>query len=193
MLAAVTLCMMAGTGLRSSFGVYIKPMEAEFGWGRGALSGVAAVSLLILGAVGPFVGRLADRWGPRRVVIVSLLLLGVGALGACRASGLAQIYLTIGLLMAVGAGGLSIATGSTVAARRIELTVSDAARALLGREGYDPSFGARPLKRTIQRLVQDPLSLKLLQREFVDGDAVTADAEGDAIVFKRTAPASTGS
>jgi MFS family permease len=119
-LAAVTLCMLAGTGLRSSFGVYIKPMEAEFGWGRGALSGVAAVSLLILGAVGPFVGRLADRWGPRRVVIVSLLLLGVGALGACRASGLAQIYLTIGLLMAVGAGGLSIATGSTVAARWFE-------------------------------------------------------------------------
>src|SRR4029434_5879444 len=63
-LAAVILCMMAGTGLRSSFGVYIKPMEAEFGWSRGALSGVAAVSLVILGAVGPFVGRLADRWGP---------------------------------------------------------------------------------------------------------------------------------
>ena len=112
--------MMAGTGLRSSFGVYIKPMEAEFGWGRGALSGVAAVSLLILGAVGPFVGRLADRWGPRRVVVFSLLLLGLGALGACRAQGLAQIYLTIGLLMAVGAGGLSIATGSTVAARWFE-------------------------------------------------------------------------
>jgi MFS family permease len=119
-LAAVTLCMMAGTGLRSSFGVYIKPLEAEFGWGRGALSGVAAVSLLILGAVGPFVGRLADRSGPRRVVVSSLLLLGAGALGAGRAQGLAQLYLTIGLLMAVGAGGLSIATGSTVAARWFE-------------------------------------------------------------------------
>jgi ATP-dependent Clp protease ATP-binding subunit ClpB len=76
-----------------------------------------------------------------------------------------------------------------LAARRIELTVTDAARALLGREGYDPTFGARPLKRTIQRLVQDPLSLKLLQREFIDGDALTADAEGGAIVFRRTAPA----
>jgi ATP-dependent Clp protease ATP-binding subunit ClpB len=76
-----------------------------------------------------------------------------------------------------------------LAARRIELTVTEAARALLGREGYDPTFGARPLKRTIQRLVQDPLSLKLLQREFADGDSLTADAEGDAIVFKRTAPA----
>jgi len=76
-----------------------------------------------------------------------------------------------------------------LAARRIELEVTDGARALLGREGYDPTFGARPLKRAIQRLVQDPLSLKLLQRELSDGDTVTVDAEGDAIVFKRAAPA----
>ena len=76
-----------------------------------------------------------------------------------------------------------------LAARRIELEVTDGARALLGREGYDPTFGARPLKRTIQRLIQDPLSLKLLQRELSDGDTVTVDAEGDAIVFKRAAPA----
>jgi predicted MFS family arabinose efflux permease len=119
-LAGVTVCMMAGTGLRSSFGVYIKPMEAEFGWGRGALSGAAAISLLLLGAVGPFVGRLADRWGARRVVVFSLVLLGVGALGASRAQSLSQIYLTIGILMAVGAGGLSMATGATVAARWFE-------------------------------------------------------------------------
>src|SRR2546426_492529 len=57
-LGAVTLCMMAGSGLRSVFGVYIKPMEAEFGWGRGALSGAAAISLLLLGAAGPVVGQL---------------------------------------------------------------------------------------------------------------------------------------
>jgi ATP-dependent Clp protease ATP-binding subunit ClpB len=74
-----------------------------------------------------------------------------------------------------------------LAARRIELEVTDAARNLLGREGYDPTFGARPLKRTIQRLVQDPLSLKLLQREVNDGDTVTVDADGDAIVLKPTA------
>jgi ATP-dependent Clp protease ATP-binding subunit ClpB len=76
-----------------------------------------------------------------------------------------------------------------LAARRIELEVTDGARALLGREGYDPTFGARPLKRTIQRLVQDPLSMKLLQRELADGDTITVDAEGDAIVFRRAAPA----
>ena len=59
--------------------------------------------------------------------------------------------------------------------RRIHLEVTDAAKALLGREGYDPTFGARPLKRTIQRLVQDPLALKLLEREFVEGDTVVVD------------------
>jgi ATP-dependent Clp protease ATP-binding subunit ClpB len=74
-------------------------------------------------------------------------------------------------------------------ARRIELEVTDAARTLLGREGYDATFGARPLKRTIQRMVQDPLALKLLERELADGDHITADAEGDTIVFRRTAPA----
>jgi len=76
-----------------------------------------------------------------------------------------------------------------LAARRIALEVTDAARALLGREGYDPTFGARPLKRTIQRLVQDPLALRLLEHEFAEGDTVTVDAEGDALTFRRTAAA----
>jgi ATP-dependent Clp protease ATP-binding subunit ClpB len=78
-----------------------------------------------------------------------------------------------------------------LAARRIELEVTDAARNVLGREGYDPTFGARPLKRTIQRLVQDPLSLKLLQRELNDGDTITVDAEGDAIVLRPKVAAAT--
>jgi ATP-dependent Clp protease ATP-binding subunit ClpB len=69
--------------------------------------------------------------------------------------------------------------------RRIHLEVTDAAKALLAREGYDPTFGARPLKRTIQRLVQDPLALKLLEREFADGDTVVVDVEGDQIVFRK--------
>jgi ATP-dependent Clp protease ATP-binding subunit ClpB len=69
--------------------------------------------------------------------------------------------------------------------RRIHLEVTEAAKALLAREGYDPTFGARPLKRTIQRLVQDPLALRLLEREFVEGDTVTVDVEGDQVVFRK--------
>ena len=66
-----------------------------------------------------------------------------------------------------------------LADKRIELEITDAAKAVLAREGYDPTFGARPLKRTIQRLVQDPLALKLLEGEFSEGDTVTVDAEGE--------------
>src|SRR5438309_2073475 len=74
-------------------------------------------------------------------------------------------------------------------AKRIQLEATDAAKALLGREGYDPTFGARPLKRTIQRLVQDPLALRLLENESVEGDTVVVDAEGDTITFRRAVTA----
>jgi len=119
-LGALTLCMMASTGLRAVFGVYIKPMEAEFGWTRGALSGAAAVSLLLLGAVGPWVGRLADVWGPRRVIVLSLFLLGIGSIGSAFVQQLSHIYLTAGVLMALGAGGVAMTTGSTVVSRWFE-------------------------------------------------------------------------
>src|SRR5438046_2052866 len=74
-------------------------------------------------------------------------------------------------------------------AKRIQLEVTDAAKALLGREGYDPTFGARPLKRTIQRLVQDPLGLRLPEHEVSEGDTVVVDAEGDALTLTRAATA----
>ncbi len=76
-----------------------------------------------------------------------------------------------------------------LADRRIALEVTPAAEALLAREGFDPTYGARPLKRTIQKMVQDPLAMSLLEGEFTEGDAVVADADGDEIVFrKRPAP-----
>jgi ATP-dependent Clp protease ATP-binding subunit ClpB len=76
-----------------------------------------------------------------------------------------------------------------LAERRIELEVTDAAKEVLGREGYDPTFGARPLKRTIQRLVQDPLALRILEGEFKEGDVIVVDADGDALTFRREARA----
>src|SRR5437899_10548830 len=112
--------MMAGSGLRSVFGVYIKPMGAEFGWSRGALSGAAAISLLLLGAAGPAVGWSADGYGPRGFIVASFLMLGSGAIGPPVLQRLWHCAVTTGLLMAVGAGGLAITPGSTVAARWFE-------------------------------------------------------------------------
>ena len=116
-LGALTLCLLASTGIRAVFGVYIKPMEAEFGWSRGALSMAAALSLLLLGAVGPFAGRLADRWGPRRVIVFALVVLGIGSILSSFVTRLWHIYLTAGVLMAAGAGGAALSTGSAVVAR----------------------------------------------------------------------------
>src|SRR5688572_9552971 len=119
-LGALTLCLLASTGIRAVFGVYIKPMEAEFGWSRGALSMAAALSLLLLGAVGPLFGSLADRWGPRRVIVMALILLAHDSIASSFITKLWHIFLTAGVLMAVGAGGAAMSTGSAVVARWFE-------------------------------------------------------------------------
>jgi ATP-dependent Clp protease ATP-binding subunit ClpB len=79
------------------------------------------------------------------------------------------------------------AVRARLAARRVTLEVSDAAKDLLARDGYDPAYGARPLKRAISRLVVDPLARLLLTGEVKDGDAVTADAAKDGLTFRTTA------
>jgi ATP-dependent Clp protease ATP-binding subunit ClpC len=67
--------------------------------------------------------------------------------------------------------------------------LSDAARTWLAREGFDPAFGARPLQRALQKHVESPLSVKILQGEFSDGDTVLVDFEADqGVVFRRTKP-----
>ena len=70
--------------------------------------------------------------------------------------------------------------------RKISLTVTDAAGKLLIERGWDPVYGARPLKRAIQRLVQDPLAMLLLGGTFTDGDAVEVDIKGDQLTFAKT-------
>jgi ATP-dependent Clp protease ATP-binding subunit ClpB len=72
-----------------------------------------------------------------------------------------------------------------VSERGIEIELSDDARTLLGNLGYDPSFGARPLKRVIQRELVDKLALKLLEGEFGEGDLVKVDAEAGELRFAR--------
>src|SRR4029077_7721077 len=64
-----------------------------------------------------------------------------------------------------------------LAERHITLRLTDAARELLIREGYDPAYGARPLRRAIQRLIQDPLALRILDGEVVPGEQVLVDAD----------------
>jgi ATP-dependent Clp protease ATP-binding subunit ClpB len=76
-----------------------------------------------------------------------------------------------------------------VAARGIVLELTPAARELLGNLGYDPTYGARPLKRVIQKRLVDPLALALLEGDYREGDTVTADAVGGNIVLTSAASA----
>jgi ATP-dependent Clp protease ATP-binding subunit ClpA len=63
------------------------------------------------------------------------------------------------------------------------LQVTDAATDWLARTGYDPVYGARPLKRLIQKDIENPLSLEILKGNFSDGDTIKIDSEGDGLKF----------
>ena len=80
-----------------------------------------------------------------------------------------------------------------LADRKLTVTVTPAAREYLAVKGYDPAFGARPLKRLIQKEVQDALALKLLSGEIRDGDAVEIDHGPDGLEFRRTELVATSS
>ena len=78
------------------------------------------------------------------------------------------------------AGGLQ----RRLAERKLSVTLTDGARDYLANKGYDPAFGARPLKRLIQREIQDPLAMKLLSGEIHDGDTVEIDVGDGGLVFR---------
>jgi len=72
-----------------------------------------------------------------------------------------------------------------LAERGLGLELTDAAKELLAEVGWDPTYGARPLKRAIQRLVENPLALRLLEGEFEEGDTVRVDVENGELAFEK--------
>jgi ATP-dependent Clp protease ATP-binding subunit ClpB len=76
-----------------------------------------------------------------------------------------------------------------LAERGLGFEVTDAAKEQLVEAGWDPTYGARPLKRAIQRLVENPLALRLLEGDFAEGDTVRVDAQDDELVFTKAAAA----
>jgi ATP-dependent Clp protease ATP-binding subunit ClpB len=74
-----------------------------------------------------------------------------------------------------------------LAERGVELELTLAATELVAEAGWDPTYGARPLKRALQRLVENPLAVKLLEGEFADGDTILVDARDSDLVFEQAA------
>jgi len=78
-----------------------------------------------------------------------------------------------------------------LAERKLGLELTEAAKEAVAEAGWDPAYGARPLKRALQRLVENPLALKLLAGEFGEGDTVRVDARDGELVFEKRAPVAT--
>ncbi len=76
-----------------------------------------------------------------------------------------------------------------LADRKMILEITEKAKSFLVDKGYDPVYGARPLKRTIQKLIQDPLALKILEGEFGEGERITVDSDGSQLIFRHGGPA----
>ena len=75
-----------------------------------------------------------------------------------------------------------------LAERALSLELTDAAKETVAEAGWDPTYGARPLKRALQRLVENPLALRLLEGDFAEGDTVLVDAKDGELVFEKAAP-----
>jgi ATP-dependent Clp protease ATP-binding subunit ClpB len=72
-----------------------------------------------------------------------------------------------------------------LAQRHLTLEVTPDAKALIAAQGYDPVYGARPLKRVIQRLLQNPIALELLEGNFHEGDTIRVERDGESLRFQR--------
>jgi ATP-dependent Clp protease ATP-binding subunit ClpB len=73
-----------------------------------------------------------------------------------------------------------------LAERGIAIELTDAAKETLAEAGWDPTYGARPLKRALQRMVENPLAIRLLEGDFADGDSIRVDAQNGALVFQKS-------
>lgn len=104
--AFVTL--LVSSGVNMSFGVFLAPLTGEFGGSRAAVSLAATTNLIVFGAAQPFFGRMIDVFGPRRVVVVGLALMSLGALATSQATALWHLYLSYGVLGGMGFTGAGI-------------------------------------------------------------------------------------
>jgi predicted MFS family arabinose efflux permease len=114
-IASTFVIMAAMFGPMFTFGLFLNPISTEFGWGRAVLSGAWSISILLSGFLGILAGRLSDRFGPRRVVLICSLFFGLGFVLMSQISTIWQVYLFYGVLVAIGTSAGIAPLESTVA------------------------------------------------------------------------------
>jgi len=98
--------LVAAQNIQYSFGVFLKPLINQFGWSRTAISGCVTIRSIIGGSMSPISGALSDRYGPKNLIFMGVLIVGLSYLWASRLSSLWEFYLTLGVLTGLGTGCL---------------------------------------------------------------------------------------
>jgi len=111
------LTILTSAGVRSSPSVLIHPLEAEFGWSRALIASAISMNLLLFGVASPISGWLIDRYGPRIVMLGSLLLLIFGVSGTMAMTEFWEFFLVWGIIVGLGAGGVGSVLTATVGNR----------------------------------------------------------------------------
>lgn len=118
LVAAITLAaLVAAAAFRSSTGVLMEPIEREFGWSRTTTSGAVSLNLVLYGLVAPFAAALLERYGPRRVVAVSLGVVAAASAATTAMTSPWQLWALWGLVIGLGTGSMALVLGAIIANR----------------------------------------------------------------------------
>jgi sugar phosphate permease len=121
-IAAVTFVIMLITsGVRATPGLFMVPLETEFGWSRAIISASIAVNIALFGLIGPFAASVMDRWGLRRVVLGALALMTAAVALSTRMSTEWQFFLLWGILVGAGTGVTAMVLAAVISTRWFDL------------------------------------------------------------------------
>jgi len=104
-----------GVGTFVSYGVFFNALISEFGWSRGAISGASSLALFLSGFLAVFIGRLNDRYGPRRLLGTAAIFFGVGVMLMSQVHDIWQLYLFYGIIFGIGLSAVDIIALTTTA------------------------------------------------------------------------------
>ncbi len=106
--------LIVAAAVRSEPGIILKSLEQEFGWSRQSITLAVAVNLLLFGLAGPFLGRLMDVYGPRKVALVTVMIMSAGVSGTVLIRESWHLLVLWGVILGIGSGGMSMVLASSV-------------------------------------------------------------------------------
>jgi MFS family permease len=139
-----SLILALSLGVRHGFGLFLPPMSLEFGWGREVFAFAIALQNLIWGLVQPFTGAFADRYGPRKAVIIGGVLYALGLLCMAYADTPGSLSLSAGLLIGIGLSGTSFSVILGVVGRAVSIEKRSMAMGIAAAAGSFGQFAMLP-------------------------------------------------